>query len=88
MLKIIFVVTTLLIPLLGTVNAQERKHPSNFMNAQLSEQLLNQTTALSNDELVKAQAKLLRKHYLALIESGFTKSEALQIVVAMASRDK
>lgn len=88
MFKKSLVITALLIPLLGTVNAQERKHPSNFMNAQLSEQLLNQTTALSNDELVKAQANLLRKHYLALIETGFSKSEALQIVVAMASRDR
>ncbi|WP_339720280.1 hypothetical protein [uncultured Paraglaciecola sp.] len=68
-------------------DAQERK-PLNFMNEQLSEQLLNQTLALSDSKLIKAQAELLRKHYEALIQSGFSKDEALQLVVAMASQDK
>ena len=72
---------------IGMVNAQESK-PFNFMNEQLSEQLLNQTTVLSDPRLVKAQAELLRKHYEALIESGFSKDEALQLVIAMASQDK
>ena len=69
------------------INAQEKK-PLNFLSEQLAEQLLNQITALSEPKLVKAQAELLRKHYEALIESGFSKSEALQIVIAMASQDK
>jgi hypothetical protein len=73
--------------LASSINAQER-HPLNFMNEQLSEQLLNQTIALSNAKLVKAQAELLRKHYEALIQSGFSKDEALQLVIAMASQDK
>lgn len=72
----------------GTLHAQERKNPMNFMNEQLSEQLLNQTLALSDPKLVKAQAELLRKHYQALMEVGFSKSEALQIIVAMSSQDK
>jgi hypothetical protein len=44
--------------------------------------------ALSEPKLVKAQAQLLRKHYTALVQSGFSKDEALQIVIAMASQDK
>jgi len=72
---------------MGSINAQEKK-PLNFMNEQLSEKLLNQTLALSEPKLVKAQAKLLRKHYEALIETGFSKDEALQLVIAMASQDK
>jgi hypothetical protein len=71
----------------GSINAQERNQ-LNFMNEQLSEQLLNQTIALSAPKLVKAQAQLLRKHYEALIESGFSKDEALQLVIAMASQHK
>lgn len=68
--------------------AQNRQTPATFMNDQLSEQRYNQTLALSDTKLVKAQATLLRKHYEALIESGFTKDEALKIIIAMASRDK
>jgi predicted NAD/FAD-binding protein len=71
----------------GIANAQD-KNQLNFMNEQQSEQLLNQTMALSEPKLVKAQAELLRKHYEALIQSGFNKDEALQIVIAIASQDK
>lgn len=71
----------------GSINAQEKKQ-LNFMSEQLAEQLLNQITALSEPKLVTAQAQLLRKHYEALIQSGFSKDEALQIVIAMASQDK
>ncbi len=70
------------------VQAEEPNPKLNFMNAQLAEQLLNQTMALSDPQLIQAQANLLRQHYLALIESGFSKDEALQIVIALASRDK
>jgi hypothetical protein len=80
-------IITILALSVGSVCAQER-HPLNFMNEQLSEQLLNQTIALSNAKLVKAQAELLRKHYEALIQSGFSKDEALQLVIAMTSQDK
>jgi hypothetical protein len=71
----------------GSINAQERK-PLNFMSEQLAEQLLNQTTALSEPKLVKAQAELLRKQYNALVQTGFSKDEALQLVIAIASQDK
>lgn len=71
----------------GGVNAQEKRQ-LNFMNEQLSEQLLNQTIALSDPKLVMAQAQLLRKHYEALVHSGFSKDESLLIVIAMASQDK
>jgi len=72
---------------IGSVNAQQTQ-PLNFMNEQLAEQLLNQTLALSDPKLVKAQAQLLRKHYEALMHSGFTKEEALKIIIAIASQDK
>ena len=72
---------------IGNVNAQQQKK-LNFMNEQLSEQLFNQTIALSEPKLVKAQAELLRKHYTALVQSGFSKDEALQLVIAMASQHK
>lgn len=71
---------------IGSIHAQEGK-TFNFMNQQLSEQLLNHTIVLSDPKLVKAQAELLRKHYEALIQSGFSKDEALQLVIAMASQD-
>jgi hypothetical protein len=70
----------------STIHAEEEKQ-LNFMNEQLSEQLLNKTIALSEPNLVKSQAELLRKHYDELVLSGFSKSEALQIVIAMASVD-
>lgn len=72
---------------IGNVNAQQQKK-LNFMNEQLSEQLFNQTIALSDPKLVKAQAELLRSHYTALLQSGFSKDEALQLVIAMASQRK
>jgi hypothetical protein len=80
----VFIILTFFV---GSINAQEKK-ALNFMSEQLAEQLLNQITALSEPKLVKAQAELLRKHYEALIQSGFSKDEALQIVIAMASQDK
>ena len=72
---------------INIAQAQEGEKTLNFMNQQLAEQLLNQTLVLSEASLVKARAELLRKHYDALIQTGFTKDEALQIVVALASRD-
>ena len=72
---------------IGNAHAQETTQ-LNFMSEQLSEQLLNQTFALSEPKLVKAQAELLRKHYQALIETGFSKDEALRIIISMSSKDK
>lgn len=71
----------------GSIHGQEIKQ-LNFMNEQLSEQLFNQIMAQSEPKLVKAQAELLRKHYEALIQSGFSKDEALQIVIALTSSHK
>ena len=68
--------------------AQPLPSPLDFVNSQLSEQLKNQTLALSEPELIKAQARLLRLHYEALIAAGFTADEALKIVIAMAGADK
>ena len=70
------------------VPAQANNNTLDFLSSQQSEQLKNHTLALSDPELVKAQAQLFRQHYKALIEVGFSKDEALKIVVAMAQRDK
>jgi hypothetical protein len=86
MKKVYVSIIAILVFSIGSVNAQERKQ-LNFMSEQLAEQLLNQTTALSEPKLVKAQAQLLRKHYEALVETGFSKDEALKIVIAISSRD-
>ncbi|PKG99703.1 hypothetical protein [Paraglaciecola sp. MB-3u-78] len=87
-MKIICISMTLILAFAVTsINAQESKQ-LNFMSEQLSEQLLNQTVALSDPKLIKAQANLLRKHYEALVKTGFSKDEALQLVIAMASQDK
>ena len=87
MKKICILVTLILAIWVSSISAQQTTQ-SNFMTEQLSEQLLNQTVALSDPKLVKAQAELLRKHYNALVQSGFSKDEALQIVIAMASQHK
>jgi chaperonin cofactor prefoldin len=68
--------------------AQQSKHPSSFLNDQLAQQLKNVTQALSDPELVKAKARLYRSQYDALIETGFSKDEALKIVISLASSDK
>lgn len=87
MKKLCLSTVTVIACLSASTIAQEQVRP-NFMNEQQSEQLYNQTIAASAPKLVKAQADLVRKQYEALISSGFSKSEALQIVIAMASRDK
>lgn len=68
--------------------AQQNLNPSNFLNEQRAEQLKNETQALSDPLLVKAKARLYRLQYEALIETGFSKDEALKIVIAQASSDK
>jgi hypothetical protein len=87
MKNVYILIITVLIYSIGNANAQQQKQ-LNFMNEQLSEQLFNQTIALSEPKLVKAQAELLRKRYTALVQSGFSKGEALQLVIAMASQHK
>ena len=75
-----------LLPLIAT--AQVHDNPLDFLNNQQTEQLKNNTIALSDPALVKAQAHLYRQHYNALIEVGFSKDEAIKIIVAMAQSDK
>ncbi|WP_340680257.1 hypothetical protein [Paraglaciecola sp.] len=64
--------------------AQDTHKPLDFVSEQLSVQLLNNVRALSSPELVKAQAEYFRLMYTALVDSGFSKEEALKIVIAMA----
>tara|TARA_R110002167_G_scaffold73942_12_gene207245 strand:- start:1578 stop:1808 length:231 start_codon:yes stop_codon:yes gene_type:complete len=75
-------------PLLAQAQPTEKASVLDFVNQQVAEQLLNQTKALSNPELIKAQADYFRAMYQALINSGFSQEESLKIVVAMASKDE
>lgn len=75
-------------PLLAQEKPSAEASVLDFVNQQVAEQLLNQTKALSNPELIKAQADYFRAMYKALIDSGFSQEEALKIVVAMASKDE
>jgi hypothetical protein len=75
-------------PLLAQAQPTEKASVLDFVNQQVAEQLLNQTKALSNPELIKAQADYFRAMYQALISSGFSQEESLKIVVAMASKDE
>ena len=89
MFKIINTVVSLL--LLSSVSvasqAQQASQPLDFVSEQLSVQMLNNLRAMSSPELVKAQAEYFRLMYIALIDSGFSKEEALKIIVAMAQAD-
>ena len=87
MKKLCISVTFILTLLVSSIDAQGSAK-INFMTEQLSEQLLNQTIALSEPKLIKAQAELFRKYYDALVQSGFSKDEALQLVIAIASQGK
>ena len=67
--------------------AQQMGSPLDFVNSQLAEQMKNQVRAMSDPELVKARAQLQRKYYEALIEAGFSKEEAMKIIIATAQGD-
>ncbi|KXI27714.1 hypothetical protein [Paraglaciecola hydrolytica] len=86
MRKLTSYITTILMlsGLSYSVQAQENNKRLDFVSEQLSVQMLNNIRALSSPELVKAQAEYFRLMYTALIDSGFTKEEALKIVIAMA----
>lgn len=71
----------------ASTHAQQMGSPLDFVNSQLAEQMKNQVRAMSDPELIKARAQLQRKYYEALIESGFSKEEAMKIVIAAAQGD-
>ncbi|MCF2948985.1 hypothetical protein L0668_12760 [Paraglaciecola aquimarina] len=56
-----------------------------FVNQQISAQKLDELKAITTPEMVAAQAEYYRKLYQALVTSGFSKDEALKIVIAKAS---
>ncbi|WP_166422836.1 hypothetical protein [Paraglaciecola sp. 20A4] len=68
-----------------STQAQQMGSPLDFVNSQLAEQMKNQVRAMSDPDLIKAQAQLQRKYYDALVEAGFSKEEALKIIVATAT---
>tara|TARA_R110000868_G_scaffold375859_2_gene640550 strand:+ start:501 stop:773 length:273 start_codon:yes stop_codon:yes gene_type:complete len=89
MAKLISTSITAVILLTGlsfSLHAQDLKKPLDFVSEQLSVQMLNNLRALSSPELVKAQAEYFRLMYTALVDSGFSKDEALKIVIAMAEK--
>lgn len=56
---------------------------------QIIEQAKSYFKAIVEDgELFKYIAKAQRQHYIALIEAGFTESEALQLSIASANSMK
>lgn len=71
----------------SSIHAQQMGNPLDFVNSQLAEQMKNQVRAMSDPDLIKAQAQLQRKYYEALIEAGFSKEEALKIITATAAGD-
>ncbi|AEE23269.1 hypothetical protein [Paraglaciecola chathamensis] len=66
------------------IHAQQMGNPLDFVNSQLAEQMKNQVRAMSDPDLIKAQAQLQRRYYEALIEAGFSKEEAFKIILATA----
>lgn len=87
-LRLALILPLFSMPLLAQAQPTEKASVLDFVNQQVAEQLLNQTKALSNPELIKAQADYFRAMYQALINSGFSQEESLKIVVAMASKDE
>lgn len=87
-LRLALILLLFSMPLLAQAQPTEKASVLDFVNQQVAEQLLNQTKALSNPELIKAQADYFRAMYQALINSGFSQEESLKIVVAMASKDE
>lgn len=72
----------------GNVHAQSQMPPPPSAGPNMNilvPMLKAQLDALSNPELLDAQAKYFRALYLSLKEQGFTDEQAMQIVVAMAS---
>ncbi|MBU3019983.1 hypothetical protein KO519_20110 [Paraglaciecola agarilytica] len=68
----------------SSIHAQQMGNPLDFVNSQLAEQMKNQVRAMSDPDLIKAQAQLQRRYYEALIEAGFSKEEAFKIILATA----
>mgnify|MGYP000067764444 CR=1 FL=1 len=52
------------------------------MALQLSKQLETSMKVMSNPKLIKANAKYIKNLYDALVEEGFTKEQAIQLVAA------
>ena len=84
LLSLLLVLLTLVT---GRLHADENA-PLDFVSQQLASQLLNNIRAQSSPELVQAKARYLRLTYQALIDQGFTKDEALKIVIALAEGEQ
>ncbi|WP_158968980.1 hypothetical protein [Paraglaciecola sp. L3A3] len=69
-------------------SADKKPMGLDFVNQQQATQKLNELRAMSTPELITTQAEYFRKMHQALIASGFSKEEALKIVIAMASSNK
>ena len=58
------------------------------LSAQLKVQMKAQLEIMSDPKMIKAKAKYLKSFYEALIEEGFRKDQAMEIVIASASGKK
>ena len=73
-----------LLPISGT-QAQMSEEIAQQMAAQLKIQLKAQLGVMRGPELIEMQAKHLKTLFNALVKEGFSKDEALTLVVAIAS---
>jgi len=83
LLSVLFVATVFS----NTVNANNNSMSEN-MAKQLSQQLEASLKVMNDPKLIKANAKYIRSLYSALIEEGFTKEQAMQLVSATLSGKK
>lgn len=58
------------------------------MAKQLSKQLETSMKVMNDPKLIKANAKYIKSLYEALVEEGFTKEQALQLVAATLASKK
>ena len=70
-----------------TVNANDNVM-SEVLAKQLSQSMEVSLKAMNDPKLIKAKAKYIRSLYDALIEEGFTKEQAIQLVSAILSSKK
>ncbi len=71
----------------GTVSANSETMTDMLAN-QLSLQLEASFKVMNDPKLIKANAKYIRSLYDALVEEGFTKEQAIQLVSAELSSKK
>ncbi len=75
----------------SSANANENGNSnvmSDMLAKQLSQSMEASLKAMNDPKLIKANAKYIRNLYLALVDEGFTKDQAIQLVSAILSSKK